>query len=342
MQTLFVLLNIMGPIAFVVLLGVLAGRTGVVKPEANEAFSTLALRFCLPALMFNATAAMPLSELTNWRLFVGLLLGLVAVYLLGLFLGLFAFKRTLPESTMEAINAGGPDLAAIGVPLLLAVVGKAAILTVVIGNAFASFVLIPVSLVMLSTGGKDPNKPLGALVRSAFLNALGNPLVWAPAAGIVFALLHVPLPAVVSKCCTMIGEALAGVSLFAMGLFLTGRKIQVNTEVLVNVGLKLVAQPAAMLVFALLLGVSGESRREMILLGALPTGHHRRHLRHPVQNLRRRDGKQCAAQRRCFGRDHRGLGRANPTVGLTGCTQDPGRTELATAAVTKLISPVQS
>ena len=104
------------------------------------------------------------------------------------------------------------------------------------------------------------------------LNAVKNPLVWAPAVSVVLALFHVHLPAVVSKCCTLIGDALAGVSLFAMGLFLTGRKIKVIPAVVVKVGLKLIAQPAAMLGFAIMLGIGGASRREMILLGALPTG----------------------------------------------------------------------
>ena len=56
-----------------------------------------------------------------------------------------------------------------------------------------------------------------------------------------------------------------------MGLLLSGQKLRIGLAPAFNVVVKNLAQPAAMWVLAILLGITGVHRREMILLGALPT-----------------------------------------------------------------------
>lgn len=68
-----------------------------------------------------------------------------------------------------------------------------------------------------------------------------------------------------------IGEATSGVALFALGLVLSGQRLSIGVAAMVNIVFKILAQPLVMLLLAMLLGVTGVYRREMILLGALPT-----------------------------------------------------------------------
>lgn len=109
------------------------------------------------------------------------------------------------------------------------------------------------------------------MVWKSIFTALKKPLVWAPLAGIVLALCHVPILDVVTKSLNLIGTATSGVALFALGLVLSGQKLRIGVAALVNTCLKMLAQPLVMLLLAILLGVAGVYRREMILLGALPT-----------------------------------------------------------------------
>jgi malonate transporter len=133
-------------------------------------------------------------------------------------------------------------------------------------------VLLPLSLTLLEAGSPTQKGQKGSAVAwRSILNAVKEPLVWAPLAGIVMAVTHVPLPDVGQKSFSLIGEATSGVALFAMGLLLSGQKLRLGVAAALNVALKIVAQPAAMWLLALLLGVTGVHRREMILLGALPT-----------------------------------------------------------------------
>jgi malonate transporter len=87
----------------------------------------------------------------------------------------------------------------------------------------------------------------------------------------VLALMQLPLPDVASKSLDLIGTATSGVALFALGLVLSGQRLRVGKAALLNVVFKIALQPAAMWLLAVLLGVTGVYRREMILLGALPT-----------------------------------------------------------------------
>jgi len=281
MGSLSVIVLALVPVAFVILLGFLAGRFGVINPDRSRVLAALALDFCLPALLFAATAVMTLAELENWQFFLGIAIGLLSIYAAALALSLTAFRRSTAASSLQALNSAFPNMAFMGVPVLTAVIGNSAVLSVVIGNLVSSFVLLPLTLTLLESG-KSRKKPVDgaiaadqpagvAMVLKSLLQAVKQPLVWAPLVGIALAVLQVPMPDIATKSLNLIGTATSGVALFALGLVLSGQRLHVGIAALANTAFKMLAQPAVMLLLAILLGVTGVSRREMILLGALPT-----------------------------------------------------------------------
>jgi len=272
MSSLTVIIAALVPVAFVILLGVLAGWMGLIKASSSGVLAALALDFCLPALLFVATAKMTLPELENWRFFLGISIGLLGVYLVALAAAIVVFRKTVAAGSLQALNSAFPNMAFMGVPVLSAVIGSSAVLSVVIGNLISSFLLLPLTLTLLEAGksGKKDANPW-AVVAKSILGAIKQPLVWAPLAGIALALLQLPLPGVVSASFNLIGTATSGVALFALGLVLSGKKLEFGSSVLINTVFKIALQPAAMLLLALVLDVTGVYRREMILLAALPT-----------------------------------------------------------------------
>lgn len=272
MSVLLVIVNALVPIAFVILLGVLAGRMGSIKPESSAVLAALALDFCLPALLFEATATMPIAEFAQWRFFLGIALGLLGVYAIAMAVALALFKKPVAADSMQALNSSFPNMAFMGVPVLTAVIGTSAALSVVVGNLISSFVLIPLTLTLLEAGASEQKgKKTSVVVMTSIMSAIKKPLVWGPLIGILMAVFHIPLPEVGQKSFKLIGEATSGVALFSMGLLLSGQKLQVSISSLTNTTFKNLLQPALMWGLALLLGVTGLYRREMILLGALPT-----------------------------------------------------------------------
>lgn len=214
---------------------------------------------------------MSIAESTEWRFFTGIGLGLLLVYAVALVISLYAFHKPVSDSLLQALNSGYPNMGFMGIPILTAIVGASSVLSVVIGNLISAFLLIPLTLILLEAGaprpegsqdgaldwhvhpgrrqqaarvGPDPCRPHGYARHS-------------PAGrGKEFA-----LP-------PWLGNVRGGLVLD--GLSADGRKFHVSVASLTNVAFKNLIQPAVMLGLAILLGVTGLDRREMILLGALP------------------------------------------------------------------------
>jgi predicted permease len=215
---------------------------------------------------------MTIAELSDWRFFLGIALGLLVIYAAAMAISLAVFRKPIDASSLQALNSAFPNMAFMGVPLLTAVIGASAVLSVVVGNLISSFVLLPVTLTFLQAGSAaHKGQKKSTVVWTSILSAVKQPLVWAPLAGVVIALTHCPFPSVANKSFTLIGTATSGVALFAMGLLLSGQKLRIGLAPAFNVAVKNLAQPLAMWGLAILLGVTGVHRREMILLGALPT-----------------------------------------------------------------------
>jgi malonate transporter and related proteins len=184
----------------------------VISLDRSRVLASLALDFCLPALLFAATATMSMAELGNWRFFLGVAIGLLAIYAAALALALTAFRTSAAEGSLQALNSAFPNMAFMGVPVLTAVIGKSAVLSVVIGNLVSSFVLLPLTLTLLEAGrsrtrgaaGGKSGDAAGAtagmgVVRKSLLGACKQPLVWAPLLGVAIALLRFPMPELASR-----------------------------------------------------------------------------------------------------------------------------------------------
>jgi predicted permease len=266
-----VLLNAFVPIAFVILLGVMAGRTGILKSEASVILSLLVLDFCLPAELFDAMATTAWNKLPSWQFMVGLAAGLLGIFLLALAAAAVVFKKPVNGSGLEALNASFPNIAFIGIPVVLAVVGKTGVVEAVIAIVISSLLLPPIALTLLAAGAPGEKATGAKLVAHSLWGALKQSVVWAPLLGVLFALAHLHLPDFAQGSFTLIGEATTGVALFALGLLLSGQKLRIGKATIFNVVLKNIAQPALMWLLALALEMSGEPMRVMILCGALPT-----------------------------------------------------------------------
>lgn len=277
MSALLITLTTLVPIAFALLLGVLAGRSGLMKPGDNDVLFKLSLEFCLPALLFATAATMSIEQLSNWRFYLGIALGLLVVFAAMMVVSLVVFRKSVPAGSLQALNSSFPNMAAMGVPVLTSVLGPSSVISVVMGNLISSFVLLPITLTLLETGsagkgdGGKGDKASGSVVWPALLSAVKKPLVWAPILGIIVALLQIPIPVLIKRSFDLMGQGSSPVQLFAIGLLLSGQQFKVNRGALFNIASKLLVQPAAMWGLAILLGVTGVFRREMILLGALPT-----------------------------------------------------------------------
>jgi predicted permease len=272
MNLLPVILNAFVPIAFVILLGVFAGRSASMPPNASVLLSRLVLDYALPAELFNAMATISLASMPGPAFILASIAGYLGMFLVAFLLALILFKKPINASSLQALNSSFPNIAFIGIPIIIAVIGKAAIPYAVVSIIITSLVLPPIALTLLAAAAPGQAKTsTPVLILHSLWGALKQSVVWAPILGVLFALAHLHLPDFCSASLTLIGEATTGVALFALGLLLSGQTLKISLASLANTGFKNLLQPAAMFVIALAFGIAGPHLREIILFAALPT-----------------------------------------------------------------------
>jgi len=272
MSLIMIILSAFIPIGFVVLLGVLAGRTGVMKAQDSSMLAVLVLEYCLPAELFNAMATTSLKDLPDWQFFVATAIGLMGMSLVAYAAAVWIFKKPTNGAGLQTLNAAFPNIAFVGIPVILAVTGKSGMVFAVIAVIISSLLQPPFALTLLASGSAEQQGQKGfALLARSLWGSMKLPVVWAPVLGVLFSMARLHLPHVAEASLGVIGSATNGVALFALGLQLSGQKLRIGSAAVFNTVFKNVAQPLVMWLLALALGMSGEPMRVMILLGAAPT-----------------------------------------------------------------------
>jgi malonate transporter and related proteins len=256
------------PVAFVIVLGFLAGKRGKLNHADSLLISRLVLNWIFPALLLAGMAATPRAQLLDLHFILATFIGIMGMYGLAFAIGWFRY-RELKAATLKAFVNGYPDGAFMGIPILQAMFGPSSLYSVLVLNLVASLVMIPLTT-MLLTIADGSGSGVKAFVASVS-GAIRRPLMWAPAIGIVLSLCAIKLPPVLADSLNLLGKATPGVSLFCLGLIMSAVRLNMSGEVWMNMGLKLLLHPALMITAAALLSVRGVYAQQMILLCALPS-----------------------------------------------------------------------
>ena len=130
---------------------------------------------------------------------------------------------------------------------------------------------IPIGLALLNAGqaqksadGKKPNPWLPVL------NAIKEPVAWAPILAVVLVLLGVKWPEYLDPSFKLISGANASVAVFAAGITLSSVKISINGQAIMGSVLKLVVMPLALLVVGLIFHMDPTNLKMLVVCGALP------------------------------------------------------------------------
>ncbi len=262
------------PILFVAFLGWLAGRMGLFGQQSTTTLSTFVVRFALPLSLFLAAARTKPEQLTDARYALSLAIGLVGTYGLGFLLGRFLFKHDLRASALQGLSCSFPNMAYCGPPVLIAAVGAQGVLAVIVGNLIVTIVLIPVTMVIMhlavpTADGKVESEWL--TIERSLISAVTQPLVWMPVLGAALAIAGIHLPALIDRAVDQIGQAAGGVALFTLGLMLAQKPARLDRDVMANLVLKNLLQPAILLGAALTLKLEPTLTKEVFLTGVLPS-----------------------------------------------------------------------
>ena len=269
-----ILLNALVPVFVGLLLGFAAGLRGAVDNKNVKSLVTFLMSFALPCSLFSVIARTP-DQLLRGQVAAAVVLALVYVsgFLATFYISRKAGRDSSADSAVLALTLGFPNSAAVGIPLLHAVYGSAASVTVAVAIAVGSITVTPITLAILESGtDSGETRSHAARIGISLGKAFARPVFWAPVLGVIFAVAAIHLPTYVDASLTILGGATEGTALFVTGLIASAQRFTFNRAVGWSVLGKNVMQPALCLAIAHLFQLPVEQTRFVVLLSALPSG----------------------------------------------------------------------
>ena len=256
------------PFFAVIAVGYGAGRTKFFTPEATAFLTKFVFYFALSAMLFRFAANLEISAILDWPFVWAYLAGTMVVYLLAT---VVAMTRGLSvaEAAIEAQCAVIGNVGFLGIPMLVLLLGQAAIGPVMMVLA-VDLIVFSSLVVILITGSHDGRMSFGVL-RNVGLGLLKNPMIVSISLGLLVSSMAVPIPVPVNEFLEILGGAATPGALFAIGASLASK----SAERMVIAGwlsfCKLIVHPAAVAVAALMVfDVDPYAAGVMITAAALP------------------------------------------------------------------------
>ncbi|SEQ15979.1 AEC family transporter [Thalassovita taeanensis] len=249
-------------------LGYGAGRTRFFPEEATAWLTKFVFYFALSAMLFRFSANLSLREVFDLPFVMAYLWGTAFVYGIATLVS-FLRRRGIEEAAVEAQCAVIGNVGFLGVPMLVMLLGEAAIGPVMLVLA-VDLIVFGSLIVILITGARDGRMSI-RILRTVGLGLLKNPMIMSITAGLTWSALQIPIPDPLNEFVSILGAAATPGALFAIGASLATK----SAEKMAVAGwlsfCKLVLHPAFVAVAALVLfPVEPYAAGVMIAAASLP------------------------------------------------------------------------
>jgi predicted permease len=246
-------LAITGPIYVVIALGYAAVRRGMFARDDLRALGRFVATFALPALLFSALARQRVGAVVD-PVYLAAYAAAGASIVLGAFAWeRYARRREAPPSAIVALGMGFPNLAFVGYPIIVPLLGNAGAVGVALALVVDNLLILPLALVLAASGANDGERWPRVLARS-LAGVARNPIVIAIAAGFAVSLAGLALPGPVTRTIDLFAAASTAVALFVVGGSLAGLKVRgMARDVAAIAAGKLLVHPALVAVLLAIL-----------------------------------------------------------------------------------------
>ena len=265
------ILATISPVFLLVGIGAAAVHTGLLPRVSMPHFGQFVFNFAMPCLLFHAVSHQAIGQVVSLRY----LLAYAGASLLMMGIGLctmrYVFHRPGAESGLFGLGSCMGNCAFIGYAVATFVYGAHAVGPIAMTLTVENGLLLPVALAIAELEiGHHPH--LGGLLAQTALRLARHPLILAIAAGMVFSIAHLSLPAVPEKVVSMLGNAAAPVALVMVGGTLVGVELHgIVTDIVLMAVSKLLLHPVLILGMMLLFHPRPELATAGCIMAASPT-----------------------------------------------------------------------
>lgn len=269
-----VILYAVVPIIVVMLAGFISGKKGVFTGADAKKFNKVVLDYALPAALFVSIVQASREDLAkDAKLTLVSTVGILACFMLVYFVFRMFKKNTGADAAVSALISGSPTIGFLGFAVLEPIFGTtpSVALVVAIVGIVVNAIGIPLGLSLMnaSLDDSDPKKTHESAWKPV-INALKQPVAWAPILAVVWVLVGIPWPKELSPSFNLIAKANASMAVFSAGITLSAIKISINWQVVLGSIMKMVVMPLVLLVFGLLIHMDPFNLKMLVVAGALP------------------------------------------------------------------------
>lgn len=259
------------PFFAIIICGIVAGRRELLTGDAVRALNAFVFYFALPALVFLKLAQSPLENLLHPTFLLAWMCAALLTFLSCAIIGRLMFSTTAGESAVQGLACCFSNTGFLGFPMLVALYGDWATGPFVIALTVDMVVLIPLATVWLQAMSEKRSGSVAKRVVAAWGDSLLTPIVAAILAGVAFSAAGLELAAPFERFLTVMGQAAAPSALFALGVALTGRRVDERRGELMFLTIgKLAIHPGNTALFVTLFNVEDDWARVGVLFAALP------------------------------------------------------------------------
>ncbi|CUH67044.1 auxin efflux carrier [Thalassovita autumnalis] len=256
------------PFFLLIAVGYGAGRTGFFPEEATAWLTRFVFYFALSAMLFRFSANLTLAEVFDLPFVWAYLTGTMAVYLLATGVALLR-GRGVEEAAVEAQCGVVGNVGFLGVPMLVMLLGEAAIGPVMLVLA-CDLIVFGSLIVIVITARRDGRLSPGVLL-SVGMGLLKNPMIVSISLGLLWSASTWQLPGPINDFLAILGAAATPGALFAIGASLASKSAERLAVAAWLSFAKLVLHPAAVAATAyFVFSVEAYSAGVMIAAAALP------------------------------------------------------------------------
>ena len=258
-----IILNAIIPVFGIILIGTIAAKLNILGSNADKILSSFVYFIALPSTLFLSGARTPLSMyLDAWPFAVAYALSTLIMFIL-----MFQKKDDNRKARiLNALSVASPNVAFMGIPVMLVLFGNKAMLIVIVATIFfiAAVIVSVIMLDSLSTGKHTNEKFKIAKI------LIKNPLLMSIVIGILFSSFKIKLPASVESLFSYLSATTGPLALFAIGMTITFRMPKGIPHLLLVSFLKLIIMPLITFLLMLAFGATPMMLGAGLVISCLP------------------------------------------------------------------------
>ncbi|QCR37511.1 AEC family transporter [Nissabacter sp. SGAir0207] len=259
------------PLFILIVLGYGLIRWGKWPSSLTDGLTRLVFSVALPAMLFRMMCDFSQRPVVDARLLIAFFGSCLIVFVLGRLLARHLFRLDGVAGSVFALGGIFSNNVMLGLPIATVMLGEAAVPSVALVLVFNGLILWTLVTVSVEWA-RNGSLTLKGFTKTA-RSVLTNPLIIGILSGTVFSLTGLPLPEMIDKPVSMLGQMASPLALVVLGMGLAEYRIRdgwrLSSAICV---MKLLVQPLVIWLLALALHLPEMETRVVVLLGSMAVG----------------------------------------------------------------------